>query len=1300
MKTRLLTLRTTVVEILESRVAPAVLLIPESFGFTGGAAGHSSTMKIANGVALTTVDQADQLFAGTIAASFTGTDNGVSVVNYADADNDAGGGNFGANRNISAFGAIPAGDNNNYAIRTSGYLTINVPGTYTFGVNSDDGFRLKMGAAETVVVEATGVKSPSDVTGDVIFPTSGSYYYELTYFEGAAGSEVEFFGRGPSIPTNTLVGSGALAVAQGGSYAISNPVPFLVPDLAGHKVQVALANGGNILDLSQAAQTFTGSIGTRAGTGTVSVVNFRDFANTAVGGGFAGDVDFHAFSGLPGGDINNMALKAGGFLFFPTAGTWKFGINSDDGASLTIGFNKVINADGPRGGGNVVRSVSISQAGYYPYELLYFENGGGAQVEFFAQGPGDAAPVLVGNNAASGLAAFATAHHEFNGTEGPDEISLSSGFPGFVNASLNGNFLTLRADIPITVSGLGGNDRIDAFGTFQALTILGGAANDTIILSDLTSLGTGTVSGGDGTDTLDYGMWKSPVVANLSDRHAYAASMSSANEVPPPATSSASGNALLFVNPTTNAFELFSDVIGITPAQMTGSHLHNAATTVNGPVIVDLTSISPWAPIGTVGSLLDIDGAFPAAKVSELLAGKIYINIHTAAAPGGLIRGNFTLGGAANSATGTAGVSTIENVIGSGADDLIVGKNQGTFSGGAGNDIIVGSASNDLIDGGSGDDRIFPGLDTVSDIVRGGPGSDTLVERRIAGNATLTNTGYSVAGFSAANNPLDNVDRVILSGDAGSNNFDASGFTRGPVALVGAEIAKTSNTPGFLNISDAIVITGGPASGTAMSFTVSLANALFTPVEFSFKTVDGTAKSGSDYTETNGSAIIPAGVLTSTITISIEGNTPNEASEFFNVQISVAADQPAKTGDAIGRGVIYKPEFAIIDPKTATFRDPDGDIVTVKTTAGEFSAGLFNMRSAGLLGGQILDTLTLPGSFQGAKLSITAKRDPLVGGDGATQVGFINAAGVDLKSITISGDLATVFAGDGNAATPAIGALQIGSFGVATSFTQPSVYFNESKLTGGLGKLTVRGDFDSVNLSVSGGSSAGIGTISIGGSTRSAFSGGLISSDGDIGSISIKGSLRSTEIRTASGSKIGKISIGGDYTPGFSGGISSGLTIGAVSIKGDASGLSLSAAGGGAPGVPTIKSVTIGGNASNVFIFAGLTNGGTVITDAGAGIGTVKVGGDWIMGSILAGVRSDGFTFDTTLAPGIVSRIASITIGGSVSGALGMGADSYAFAAQQIASLSINKQKIALTKNAPDNFALTAIGDMRVIEFA
>ena len=41
--------------------------------------------------------------------------------------------------------------------------------------------------------------------------------------------------------------------------------------------------------------------------------------------------------------------------------------------------------------------VQIPTAGYYPYQLLYWEYGGGAEVEFFAFGPGQPAPKLVGD---------------------------------------------------------------------------------------------------------------------------------------------------------------------------------------------------------------------------------------------------------------------------------------------------------------------------------------------------------------------------------------------------------------------------------------------------------------------------------------------------------------------------------------------------------------------------------------------------------------------------------------------------------------------------------------------------------------------------------------------------------------------------------------------------------------------------------------------------------------------------------------------------------------------------------------
>src|SRR5688500_2713457 len=84
------------------------------------------------------------------------------------------------------------------------------------------------------------------------------------------------------------------------------------------------------------------------------------------------------------------------------------------------------------------------------------------------------------------------------------------------------------------------------------------------------------------------------------------------------------------------------------------------------------------------------------------------------------------------------------------------------------------------------------------------------------------------------------------------------------------------------------------------------------------------------------------------------------------------------------------------DGTKATFIDVDGDKVTVKTTAGLFTATMFDVRAEG--SGAQLEKLTLDGSFAGANLSFQAEPvDSL--GNKQVNVGAVDAAGVALGKV-------------------------------------------------------------------------------------------------------------------------------------------------------------------------------------------------------------------------------------------------------------------------------------------------------------
>ena len=110
-------------------------------------------------------------------------------------------------------------------------------------------------------------------------------------------------------------------------------------------------------------------------------------------------------------------------------------------------------------------------------------------------------------------------------------------------------------------------------------------------------------------------------------------SLSGAQEVPS-VTTAATGSGVLAVNTTTGAISGFIVTSGLVNA--TAAHIHDNVVGSNGPVIVPLAG---GPDIWTVP-----DGAtLTADQITKFNAGGLYFNAHTAANPGGEIRGQIDL---------------------------------------------------------------------------------------------------------------------------------------------------------------------------------------------------------------------------------------------------------------------------------------------------------------------------------------------------------------------------------------------------------------------------------------------------------------------------------------------------------------------------------------------------------------------------------------------------------------------------------------------------------------------------------
>ncbi|MCA9168062.1 MAG: lamin tail domain-containing protein, partial [Planctomycetales bacterium] len=152
---------------------------------------------------------------------------------------------------------------------------------------------------------------------------------------------------------------------------------------------VSSVPGFTVLDAHSSSQisTLAQADAVLDGTGQISqatvispTVNFWD-AGSGGGTGNFGNPD--PFPNDSPGDDDDFAIRATGTIMIPSAGTWTFGTNSDDGARVRIDGANVINDDSLHGPDNRFGQVNLS-AGPHELELVFFERGGGAEVELFA----------------------------------------------------------------------------------------------------------------------------------------------------------------------------------------------------------------------------------------------------------------------------------------------------------------------------------------------------------------------------------------------------------------------------------------------------------------------------------------------------------------------------------------------------------------------------------------------------------------------------------------------------------------------------------------------------------------------------------------------------------------------------------------------------------------------------------------------------------------------------------------------------------------------------------------------------
>jgi hypothetical protein len=338
------------------------------------------------------------------------------VLNIQDSD---GNGNYG---NDDVFGVVTEGRRDHGDVDDISLIArgiIHLPeveeGSYTFGVNSDDGFTLQFPGHDFIsavngeivnfesgaALRFYGSRAAGDTLG-VINLSPGDHPFWLTFHERAGGAAVELYAAEGvhtafDLDVFRLVGHKSI-----GSF----PVPGFCDEVI---MKASLPGAWGEIDSVQDAMEVVAegeAFGTNSIRGCV-VVNHSDPDDGAddpdLSGSFGADLVFP--NDRPGND-DDFGVMVEGLLDIPVAGTYQIGFNSDDGAGFQIfghqwksivpgsdatavivgDIGDWLITDALTGWSWTAGEIEFPAPGCYEFRAIMFERGGGSFFELFGRG--------------------------------------------------------------------------------------------------------------------------------------------------------------------------------------------------------------------------------------------------------------------------------------------------------------------------------------------------------------------------------------------------------------------------------------------------------------------------------------------------------------------------------------------------------------------------------------------------------------------------------------------------------------------------------------------------------------------------------------------------------------------------------------------------------------------------------------------------------------------------------------------------------------------------------------------------
>ncbi len=739
----------------------------------------------------------------------------------------------------------------------------------------------------------------------------------------------------------------------------------------------------------------------------------------------------------------------------------------------------------------------------------------------------------------------------------------------------------------------------------------------------------------------------------------------------PPVTTDATGTADFTYNADAGTFDLTLTVTGLDldtdetdgASQLTMAHFHVGAVGVNGPVFVNLLDDDAFVDNGDGTLTLTITGdEFPASFVDELIAGRVYLNVHSVANPSGEVRGQIvpTVVGGMSGASG-GGVFNAGQLTVTGST---ISANEALRAGG-GIEAIAGSTTtltdSDLTGNSAGSS---PGNGGGLHIT--GDGEVTLMQTDVTGNSaaseggglwnsstgTLTVTGGTISGNVASGAAADN---------GGGGVFSDGGTT----TITGTTISG--------NIAD-----GASGSGGGIFFGGGTV------------TVDGGTISGNRANRAGGGVELIAGTVATFTDVTISGNDAGTGAATAapgnggGVHLSGDAVATFSGGEVSGNNAVEG--GGLWNSPTGTLTVADGILIENNTAVR--GGGIYQEAGDRVLGPLTQALLVTGATIRGNTATGTDATD---GGGGIYNAGNAvrlgaatiadNVAGVGDASSASGGGIfnaGELFAGgtiiSGNSAMRAGGGIEAIGGSTTTLLTASLTGNSVGSRPGNGGGLHITGDGE---VTITSGSITGNTAASEGGGLWNSATGTLTIN----GQTTISGNTASGDDATNGGGGVfndgGTLSIAGatitgnaaDGTAGSGGGLLSvagDVTLNGVTFGGteDGAGNTANRAGGAIEliaGTLTMTSGQMVGNSAGIngggfhstgaaeATFSNLTATGNTAASEGGALwnsltGTLTVNDSFITGNTASGDDA------TNGGGGIFNNGGSVTVAGTTIG--------------------------------------------------